>query len=84
MRAVFVDIKIQIGANLLLEELEGDLGHDALQLPAGALIEFADLLVAFGLSLEFWSKISFQDLLEEGNPRCELAWLCEVWTYNNL
>ena len=81
---MYVGIVIQIRLNLLLEELEGDLGHDALELPGRTLVEGFDRLMTLCLCLVFWAEVVFEDLLKERDPWSELAWLCQIWSYSNL
>ena len=67
-----------------MEELEGNLGHDALELPGWTLVEGFDRLMTLCWCLEFWAEVEFKDLLEETDPWSELAWLGEIWSYSNL
>jgi len=69
---------------LLLKELEGNLSHDAFELPGWAFVESFDRLVAFCWCLEFRAEVEFKDLLEETDPWSELAWLSQIWSYSNL
>jgi hypothetical protein len=43
-----------------------------------------DLLCAFGLGLELSTEVCLEDLGEESNPWCHLAWLQEVWAHLKL
>jgi len=69
LEAVFVGIKIQIRGNLLLEELEGNLGNNSFQLPDWTFVEFADVFMTFCWCLEFWTKVCFKNGFEKRNPR---------------
>ena len=58
-----------------MEELEGNLGHDALELPGRALVEGFDCLVTLGWGLVLRAQVVLEDLLEETDPGSEVAWL---------
>ncbi len=67
-----------------MQEFQGDLGHDALQLPDGRLVQRFDLVLAFCRSLEFWAQLGVQDLPEERCPRCQLSLLEQIGTDDDL
>lgn len=66
------------------EEFEGDVGHDALQAPARALVQGLDLVDPVHLGFELGTKVGFQDAAEEVHPWGDFARLQKVGAHSNL
>ena len=70
--------------DLLLEELEGDLCDDALEHPAGLLVEGHDFRPSLCLCCRFGWQLSLKDAAEKRNPWSHFAWLEQVRGNFNL
>ena len=82
--AVIVDIKFKFAENLLLQELERNLSDDSFQLPNWVFVQLFDILLTFSWRLEFGTKVSLKNGLEERNPWSQLALLEQIWSNNDL